>query len=73
MDPLQVSAQFAAFTWFAAGKPETAQTEEAARRFAQDNWLSFLPCAHKGWGELLIRVAEPSPARKRRRPLAMAV
>lgn len=72
MNPLQVSAQYAAFVWFTNRNKGTATPEEA-RRFAQDNWTRFLPAAHEGLGRLLIRISRKresrrAPARSKRRP-----
>ena len=55
MNPWKVSAQFAAFVWFSMKNPE--KTEYDARLFAQKKWFTFFPCAHKGLGRLLIRLA----------------
>jgi hypothetical protein len=60
MDPYRVSAQFVAYSWFMkhnAVQPSAA----AAAQFARSNWASFLPCAHQGLGQLLIRIARPAP------------
>jgi hypothetical protein len=74
MEPLKVSARFAAYVWFSEGKPDTPQTREAARRFARYNWMSFLPYADPGWGRLLIRVVRSRPRARpeRRRRLSAA-
>ncbi len=56
MNPLQISAQYAAFVWFTNRNKGTATPEEA-RRFARDNWMGFLPAAHEGLGRLLIRIS----------------
>ena len=56
MSPLQVSAQFTAFVWFSNRNQGTAPRDEAVR-FAKENWVPFLPYAHEGIGQLLIRVA----------------
>jgi hypothetical protein len=66
MNPLTVSAQFAAYAWYLETNRGTA-THAAAVRFARESWGAFLPCAHKGWGRLLVRVARLQPARGRRR------
>ena len=65
MNPLKVSAQFAAYVWFTQWKEET--TREATR-FAKDNWIAFLPYADKNIGMLLIEIAKPRP-KVVRRPL----
>lgn len=66
MDPLKISAQFAAYVWFSErGKGQAAAPGEAAR-FAKDNWVAFLPCADKGIGRLLIQIAKPADNARRR-------
>jgi hypothetical protein len=57
MDPYKVSARLAAYIWFASRKGETPVDLHEAVRIANDNWAAFLPCADKGIGRLLIRVA----------------
>jgi hypothetical protein len=59
MNPTQISAQFAAYTWFLHGNAGLPVTEEEASAFARDNWEAFLHCAHNGLGQLLIRLADP--------------
>jgi hypothetical protein len=59
MNPTQISAQFAAYTWFLNGNAERPAVEEEASEFARDNWAIFLHCAHKGLGRLLIRLTGP--------------
>jgi hypothetical protein len=66
MDPLQVSAQFAAYVWFTRDKPDDARTRERALCFARENWAPFLPVAQEGWGRLLIRIGRPRRARRTR-------
>jgi hypothetical protein len=58
MDPLKVSAQFAAFIWFANNKQQHSKAPEAAVRFARENWSAFLPLAHQGLGRLLLKIAD---------------
>jgi len=65
MDALQVSAMFAAYVYFLNCNGQTPRAEKEAARFARDNWRSFLPCAHKGLGRLLIRIADKRSRRKR--------
>jgi hypothetical protein len=67
MNPLKVSAQYAAYVWYSETKRGTATHDEAVR-FARENWVPFLGCAHEGWGRLLIRVAKADAAGSRRRP-----
>ena len=57
MNPYVVSAQFAAYVWYEHKNPEKSGQEAAL--FARRNWVSFLPCAHKGVGRLLTKIAEP--------------
>lgn len=57
MDPLKVSAMFAAYVWFTERNEGTATAEKEAVSFARGNWQVFLPCAHKGLGRLLTRIA----------------
>jgi hypothetical protein len=66
MNPFKVSAQFAAYTWFAHNNPKTPTTE--AMLFARDNWGAFLPCAHEGLGRLLLRIARPRKKRYDKKP-----
>ncbi len=60
MNPLKASAQFAAYVWYTEVRVGT--THDEALRFAQQNWLTFLPSAHEGWGKLLMRLARPRRA-----------
>jgi len=57
MNPYVVSAQFAAYVWYEHENP--GKSEQEAASFARRNWVSFLPCAHKGVGKLLTKIAEP--------------
>ncbi len=68
MNPLTLSAQFAAYVWYSETRQGRATPAESAR-FARRNWASFLPSAHEGLGRLLIRVGKPRPrAGGRRNP-----
>jgi len=58
MNPLTVSAQFAAYVWYTEVSHGPKPHDEAVQ-FAQRNWASFLPSAHEGWGKLLLRLARP--------------
>ena len=70
MNPLKVSAQFAAFVWYSETKQGTSSQAEAVR-FARESWVAFLPSAHEGLGRLLIRVArQPGAGRARTRRYA---
>jgi hypothetical protein len=55
MDPLQLAAQFAAFTWFTECYSGKASADEATK-FARENWPAFRNHAPAGLGRLLIRV-----------------
>ena len=55
MEPRTVAAQFAAYVWCVDG---ARKSPEEAAQFARDNWNAFLPIAHDGLGQLLIRVAD---------------
>jgi hypothetical protein len=66
MEPLEVSAMFAAYVWFTGRNERTAKAEKEAVSFARKNWQVFLPCAHKGLGRLLIRIAGARRQRGRR-------
>ncbi len=68
MDPLKVSAQFAAFMWCLNHPTGGTPTPREAARFAQDNWVAFLPSAHEGCGRLLMRLARvPADTTRRHR------
>ena len=56
MDPITVSAKFAAYTWVTE---VAAATPEQASRFAEGNWRHFLRAADEGAGRLLARLARP--------------
>ena len=60
MNPLKVSAQFAAYVWYMEAR--RGATQDEASRFARRNWITLLPAAHKGWGRLLAKVARPRRA-----------
>jgi hypothetical protein len=73
MNPMVVSAKFAAYVWFTKGKPDTGSVRAAANNFANTNWTAFLPCAHKGLGRLLMRIAKyPASGRMPRAMVAVA-
>lgn len=67
MEPMEVSAMFAAYVWFIGRNGGGATAEEEAVSFAEDNWQAFLPNAHKGLGRLLIRLAGVRSQRRGRR------
>jgi hypothetical protein len=66
MNPLIISAQFAAYVWFTAQEDNAGKGRGAATRFARQQWEDFLPLAHKGLGRLLLRMAD-MPLRKSRK------
>jgi hypothetical protein len=76
MDPVKVSAQFAAFVWASGSNPEIEPAQERAVLFARKNWNAFLPLAHEGLGRLLLKIAAAPEKRlsrcARRRRLARA-
>jgi hypothetical protein len=55
MDPLRISAQFAAYMWYCRRVPAGQEAEAAA--FARRNWPKFLSLAHAGLGRLLGKIA----------------
>lgn len=57
MDPVEVSAKFAAYVWFLGRNGKGNAAVQEAVSFARENWQAFLPNAHKGLGRLLIRLA----------------
>jgi hypothetical protein len=70
MNPLKLSAQFAAYVWYSETRQGRATHEESAR-FARESWASFLPSAHEGLGRLLIRVGKPRSRAEGRRKLRL--
>jgi len=65
MKPLQIAAQFAAYTWYSENRQAPPDiTHEEASHFAEDNWQAFLPVADKGLGRLLLRITR-RPERER--------
>jgi hypothetical protein len=71
MYPLKMSAQFAAYAWYTEFRGRTNPAE--ALRFAEQNWTSFVPSAHEGWGKLLMRLAKRKDHSERwAKPPAMA-
>jgi hypothetical protein len=58
MNPLKLSAQFAAYVWYSETRREATAPDKASR-FAEENWQHFLPSAHEGWGKLLMQMAKP--------------
>jgi hypothetical protein len=48
MDPVKVAARFAAYVWFSSQKAGNPTDADEAVRFAKENWVAFLPCAHAG-------------------------
>jgi hypothetical protein len=72
MNPLTISAQFAAFTWFTEQEQNARKGRDEAMRFARQNWQAFLPLAHKGWGRLLLKIAGLSARKRAKRKPARA-
>jgi hypothetical protein len=66
MNPLQMSAQFAAYMWFMRQESNAGKTREEAHRFARTHWERFLPSAQEGFGRLLIRLARRSERRRQK-------
>jgi hypothetical protein len=64
MESLKVSAMFAAYVWFTERNEGAAEKEAVS--FTQDSWEAFLPCARKGLGRLLLRIAGVRPRCGRR-------
>jgi len=60
MNALKLSAQFAAYVWYTETNRGPG-AHAAAVRFAREGWQAFLPSAHEGWGQLLLRVAQGDP------------
>lgn len=58
MNPMKVSAMFAAYVWFISRHGDDAAAEKEAAAFARANWQAFLASAHKGLGRLLLRIAK---------------
>jgi hypothetical protein len=65
MNPLTVSAQFAAYVWFGEHQDNTGKTCAEAMRFARENWEVFLPLAQPGLGRLLLKIAKPRPTARK--------
>jgi len=74
MDPVTVSAHFAAYTWYEDCHTGKKCSHEEATKFARENWQAFLGHAHEGLGCLLIQVGrlgrKPRQAGSRKRDLA---
>jgi hypothetical protein len=66
MDAITVSAKFAAFNWFTEISCGKYNSQNAAARFAEENWEHFLAHANKGLGRLLVRLSKRSRARNKR-------
>jgi hypothetical protein len=64
MNPYVVSAQFVAYVWYSNENPDKAI--EDALSFARRNWSDFLPCAHRGVGNLLVKMSEGRRSKNRR-------
>src|SRR5690242_19540651 len=55
MNPLIVSARFAAYVW--STKQYASCRPQQAAAFAKMNWPTFMPLAHEGLGRHLKRIA----------------
>jgi hypothetical protein len=66
MNPLIVSAQYAAYVWYLNKQVSVKEEFEEARRFARTSWATFLPVANEGWGRLLQQIANGKENRKGR-------
>ena len=55
MDPMIVSAQFAAYVWYQRYVPKSFEADAVS--FAKENWPDFFSLAHEGLGCLLARLA----------------
>lgn len=71
MDPVKLSAQFAAFVWFTTRASGTAPTNTQAWAYARKHWQSFMPAAHEGLGRLLIKIHRGRSRRARSRGHAL--
>jgi hypothetical protein len=70
MTPFEMAARVAAFAWYSNhGRVPRATSQAQAWRFSQENWPVFLPAVNKGWGRLLLRLAQ---ARSTTRRLSIA-
>jgi len=62
MEPKEIAARFAAFTWHINCRQAPTKTAQAeARRFSNESWRDFLTVAHEGLGKLLLKVAKTHP------------
>ena len=74
MDPMTVSAQFAAYTWFFDGNAGKPDAQNQAMIFARQNWQAFLGCAREGLGRFLIRIGRLGQSKAgRKRNLASSL
>jgi hypothetical protein len=64
MKPTELSARFAAFTWYMDCRTTCESLQGEALQFAAQHWKAFLPVAHEGFGKLLLRVVRT----RRRKP-----
>jgi len=47
--------------------PDTPETRLAGDNFARDHWHTFLPLAHEGLGQLLVKLMMPRERAERLR------
>jgi hypothetical protein len=67
MDPITISAKFAAYIWYTETRDGKQDSPDEARRFVEENWEHFRAHADKGLGELLIRLSRICRTGKSRR------
>ena len=62
MHPLQVAAQYAAYTWYLRTNPDASRDD--ALWFAKVNWDEFLGAVNEGLGRLLLKIGSSRQARQ---------
>ena len=67
MNPTQISAQYAAYTWFLDQPENATATPAEAQAYARGHWEEYQDCAHEGFGRLLLDIVSV-PAKSARRP-----
>lgn len=65
MKAQKVAAQFAAYVWFENQRSNAS--EEVKTQFSKANWKTFLPVAHDGLGQLLLKIAAGRSHRQKRK------
>lgn len=71
-NPLQVAAQFAAYTWYLNQPENQDKTQEQAHQFSRLNWARFLTDADANIGRLLMDMGAARKRAVRRSKLAMS-